>query len=190
MLPTSIAGFLVSVTVLPRVLARWGATPTMVTGLLLVGGAQLWLSRGLVTGAYALDVLPGLLLAAVGVAFSFTPTTLVITRSVPADRTGVASGMASASAQLGGAFGIAAFSAIQGAASRGLMEHGSSVADATLGGFTAAFTSAGTTAVLAAVLAVAVLTGWRSAIRTTVARFTRSAEVRSAAVSKARGAEG
>jgi hypothetical protein len=181
MLPTSIAGFVVSMTLLPRVLTRLGATRTMITGLLVVAAAHLWLSRGLGTGAYAVDVLPGLLLAAVGVAFSFTPTTLVITRSVPADRTGIASGMASASAQLGGALGIATFSAIQGAVSRGLIEHGASVADATLGGFTAAFTSAGTTAVLAAVLAVAVLTGWRSAIATTVARFTRSADAGSTA---------
>jgi predicted MFS family arabinose efflux permease len=190
MLPTSIAGFLVSTTLLPRVLARWGATRTMITGLALVAAAQLWLSRGAVTGVYTLDVLPGLLLAAVGVAFSFTPTTLVITKSVPTDRTGVASGMASASAQLGGALGIAAFSAIQGAVAHGLAENGAPLAGATHGGFAAAFTSAGATAVLAALLAVAVLTGWRAAIGTAVRRLKPSADARPAAVAEIPGADG
>jgi predicted MFS family arabinose efflux permease len=190
MLPTSIAGFVVSMAVLPRVLARWGATRTMIAGLLLVAGAQLWLSRGSVTGAYGLDVLPGLLLAAIGVAFSFTPTTLVITKAVPATSTGVASGMASASAQLGGALGIAAFSAIQGAVARGLAEHGATAAGATFGGFGAAFTAAGSTAVVAAVLAVAMLTEWRPAISTTVRRLARSAGDRSAVASDTSSAEG
>lgn len=161
MLPTSVAGFLVSMVLLPRVLARWGAARTMVTGLVLVAAAQLWLSRGPVTGGYGSDVLPGLLLAAVGVAFSFTPTTLVITRAVPAASTGVASGMASASAQLGGALGIATFSAVLGAAGRGLAEQGATAARATTGGFEAAFVSAGATALVAAALAVAVLTRQR-----------------------------
>ena len=180
MLPTSIAGFVVSLIVLPRVLARWGATQTMITGLLLVAAAQLWLARGPASGIYTLDVLPGLFLAAAGVAFSFTPTTIVITKSIPSERTGVASGMASASAQLGGALGIATFSAIQTAVSHDLTQHGATPTDATLGGFTAAFTSAGTTATIAALLAVALLTGWRRAIGTTGElsrrRLTRTAD--------------
>ena len=129
MLPTSIAGFAVSLVALPRMLARWGATRTMITGLLLVAAAQLWLARGPSSGAYALDVLPALFVAAAGVAFSFTPTTLVITKSIPAERTGIASGLASASAQLGGALGIATFSAIKAAASHGLTQHGATFAD-------------------------------------------------------------
>jgi EmrB/QacA subfamily drug resistance transporter len=168
MLPTSIAGFGVSMVVLPRALVRWGATRTMITGLLLVAAAQLWLSRGPATSAYAIDVLPALFLAAAGVAFSFTPTTILITRSIPAERSGVASGMASASAQLGGALGIATFSAIQGIISHGLIQRGASVADATAGGFAAAFASAGTAAVLAAVLAIGALTEWRRVFRTFV----------------------
>jgi len=61
---------------------------------------------------YAVRVLPALLLAAVGVAFSFTPTTLVIAEGMAARDAGVSSGLASATAQLGGAVGIAVFGAV------------------------------------------------------------------------------
>jgi Major Facilitator Superfamily len=148
MLPTSVAGFAVTVLLLPRALGRWGAARTVIIGLLLVGGAHLWLARGPVTGNYVIDVLPGLLLAAAGVALSFTPTTLVITSGLPAERAGIGSGMASASAQLGGALGIAAFSALQAAAS---------TAEGT--GYSAAFLGAAGSALLAAVLAIVLLLG-------------------------------
>ena len=102
--------------------------------MLKLAAAQLWLARGPSSGVYALDVLPALFLAAAGVAFSFTPTTLVITKSIPAERTGIASGLASASAQLGGALGIATFSTIKAAGSHGLTQHGAIFTDATVGG--------------------------------------------------------
>lgn len=158
MLPTSITGFAVTVILLPRLVTRWGATRTMITGLILVAGSHLWLARGPVAGSYLLDVLPALLLAATGVALSFTPTTLVITSGVPASRSGITSGIASGSAQLGGAIGIAVFSAVHVAAQN-------ATGDATPGidaiaqsqGFSAAFLAAATTAAIAATLAVITL---------------------------------
>jgi predicted MFS family arabinose efflux permease len=155
MLPTSIAGFAVNLFLLRRVITRWGSTRTMIAGLLLVAAAHLWLARGPVTGNYALDVLPGLLLAASGVALSFTPTTLVITSGAPAARSGIASGIASASAQMGGALGIAAFSAIHAAVQLGV--HDAGVVTEAASSFGPVFLAAGVSAAAAAVLAVVLL---------------------------------
>lgn len=157
MLPTSITGFAVTVALLPRVIAKWGPTRTMAGGLLLVASAHLWLARGPVTGNYVLDVLPGLVLAASGVALSFTPTTLVITSGVPAARSGLASGIATASAQMGGALGIATFSAIHASVQLGLLQTGHTTDAAGVSGFGAAFLAAGVSAATAAVLAAALL---------------------------------
>lgn len=156
MLPTSIAGFAVTLLVLRRILVKWGATRTMIVGLMLLAAAHLWLARGPVTGNYALDVLPGLLLAASGVALSFTPTTIVITAGVPDARSGIASGIASASAQMGGALGIAAFSAIHAAVQLGVTVPALSTSAPT-SGFGAAFLAAGVSAAAAAALAVVLL---------------------------------
>ena len=57
-------------------------------------------------------VLPGLLLVAVGVALSFTPTTMVIASAAPATHTGLASGLAGSASQVGAALGTATFTAI------------------------------------------------------------------------------
>ena len=78
MLPTSLAGFAVSILLLPRALARFGPEKVAVTGLgLLVVAHLLFATIGSGT-PYVWGVLPVLLIAAAGVTFSFTPTTLVL----------------------------------------------------------------------------------------------------------------
>ncbi|WP_123044825.1 MFS transporter [Cryobacterium tepidiphilum] len=148
MLPTSAAGFLVSTLALPRVLGKLGAARTVTVGLVLLGAGLIWLSECPASGSYAVSILPGLMLAATGVAFSFMPSTMVITAAVPAERSGVASGMASASFQLGGALGIAVFTMIAAAFSGA--DDGTAVAVTSATGFHAAFLAAGLTALLTA----------------------------------------
>ncbi|MGO4691220.1 MFS transporter [Glaciibacter sp. 2TAF33] len=148
MVPTSVAGFLVSILVLPRIIARLGAVRTLVLGLVLLASGHFYLAQVPQDATYSLDVLPGLLLAAAGVALSFTPSTMVIAAGIPSTLTGLASGLANASSQIGGAFGIAAFSAV------------AALTTATGGiaaGFQNAFLAAGSIAVIAAVSAYAFL---------------------------------
>ncbi|MBP2216977.1 MFS transporter [Arthrobacter sp. CAN_C5] len=148
MVPTSVAGFLVSLMLLPRIIMRLGAGPTLVLGLALLACGHFWLARTPADIGYWVDVLPGLLLAAAGVALSFTPSTMVIASGIPSTLTGLASGMANASSQIGGAFGIAAFSAIAAIATQAA---GLAI------GFRHAFSAAGVVAVIAAVVAAAYL---------------------------------
>ncbi|RNM14057.1 MFS transporter [Nocardioides pocheonensis] len=146
MVPTSLTGFAVSLVLLPRVLRALGPRRALVLGLVILAGGHLWLAYAPFGGGYAVAVLPALFLVAVGVALSFTPTTMVIAGAVPETHSGLASGLAGSATQIGAALGTAGFTAI-GLATGG---HGAEVLAA--GGFTAAFTAAAAVALVTAVL--------------------------------------
>lgn len=149
MVPTSLAGFVVSLAVLPRVLRRFGPERSMVAGLVVLAAGHLWLARTPSGGSFATDVLPGFMLVATGVALSFTPTTMVVASGVPAHRSGLASGLAGSATQVGAALGMAAFTAIATAATRAA----DGTADVVSGnGFSAAFTAAAVVALVTAAL--------------------------------------
>jgi EmrB/QacA subfamily drug resistance transporter len=145
MVPTSLAGFAFSLALLPRVLRALGPERSLISGLVILAAGQLWLAHAPVD-SYATAVLPALFLVAVGVATSFTPTTMVIASAAPAAYTGLASGLAGSATQVGTALGTAVFTAVGVAV-------GGSGADA-LGpsGFSAAFTAAAAVALATALL--------------------------------------
>jgi hypothetical protein len=65
-----------------------------------------------VDGSYASDVLPGLLVMAVGLGLTFVPLTLIATTGVAADDAGLGSGLFNSSQQIGGALGLAILSTL------------------------------------------------------------------------------
>jgi MFS family permease len=146
MVPTSVTGFVVSLTLLPRTLRAIGPRRSLVIGLVVLAGGQLWLGHMPTAAGYGVGVLPGLFLVAVGVALSFTPTTMVVASAVPDPQAGLASGLAGSATQVGAALGTAMFTAI------GMSVPGSG--DGLLGapGFTAAFTAAAVVALATAAL--------------------------------------
>ena len=155
MLPTSVAGFAVSTLLLPRALARFGAEKVAVLGLILLAVTHLMfasLDHGM---PYLARVFPILLLAAVGVAFSFTPTTLVIASGMTSSNAGVGSGLASSTAQIGGALGIAAFGAIDAYRRAAVLAEGGSELAAADAGLSGAHLAAATAAAVAALVAIA-----------------------------------
>ncbi len=112
MVPTSLAGFAANLVLLPRVLRSIGPRRSLVVGLVVLAVGHLWLGWAPQHAGYLVAVLPGLLLVALGVALSFTPTTMVITAAAPDTHTGLASGLASSATQVGAALGTAVFSTI------------------------------------------------------------------------------
>jgi predicted MFS family arabinose efflux permease len=152
MVPTSVTVFATSILLLPRLLRRFGAEHTVLAGLVALAAGLLWLSRSPVNAGYGMDIVPGLLLAAVGVALSFTPSTMVIASGLPAAQTGLASGMASASSQIGGALGISVFSAVVTLVSRAASVGGAPTPAALAGGFCGGFLAAAIVALTAAVV--------------------------------------
>ena len=95
-----------------------------------------------------------LLLAAAGVAFSFTPTTLVIASGMTAGNAGVGSGLASSTAQIGGALGIAAFGAIDAYRRAAVIDTGGSELAAAEAGHSAAHLAAAAAAAAAVLVAI------------------------------------
>ena len=84
----------------------------IVSGLLLLAGGLFWLSFIRPDGAYAVDVLPASLLAALGMSLAFVPSLGTAINAAPAAETGVASGLVSTSYQIGSALGLAVLTAI------------------------------------------------------------------------------
>lgn len=146
MVPTSLTGFAFSLALLPRILRALGPQRTLITGMCVLTAGLTWLGHAPAGSGYSIAVLPGLLLVAVGVALSFTPTTMVIASAAPASQSGLASGLAGSATQVGAALGTATFTAI-GIGVSGHAGHslGSS-------GFTAAFTAAAAVALATAAL--------------------------------------
>jgi EmrB/QacA subfamily drug resistance transporter len=146
MLPTALTGFAVSVTVLPRAIRLLGSRRTLVIGLVVLASGHLWLAYAPRDAGYVVAVLPGLMLVATGVAFSFMPTTVVIASAMPETHVGLASGLAGSATQIGAALGTASFTAI------GLAAGGADTGVLGPTGFTAAFTAAAVLALLTAAL--------------------------------------
>lgn len=154
MLPTSVAGFVISVLALPRALNRLGPERVALIGLVLLVLAHLIFATVDNGDWYLLRVLPALVIAAAGVAFSFTPTTLVISEGIAAQNSGVSSGLASATAQLGGAIGIAVFGALDASSRAAVLEAGGTSLAAAEAGLHAANLAAAAAAGLAAVISL------------------------------------
>ncbi len=138
----------------PRLQARFGAKPMIVTGLLLLGVGLGWLALARPEGSYVVDVLPASLVAALGMALAFVPSLGTAIAAAPPTETGVASGLVSTSYQIGSALGLAILTAIAAGASRGR-----ETAGALTGGYSAAFLGA---AVIAVVGAAVVLVAMRT----------------------------
>jgi EmrB/QacA subfamily drug resistance transporter len=98
-----IIGAALSQTLVPKLGAREVpliGMPMAIVGLLLFVRLQ-------PDGSYVTDLLPGILLASVGMGLTFVPITLIATSGIPHDDAGLASGLYNTSQQIGGALGLA-----------------------------------------------------------------------------------
>jgi EmrB/QacA subfamily drug resistance transporter len=95
-----------------QLFARIGTRPVIVAGALLSAGGIYYLSRIPPHGSYAPDILPGLVVMAVGFGAVFVGVTTAANAGVPANKAGLAAGLLSTSQQLGMALGLAVLSAI------------------------------------------------------------------------------
>jgi EmrB/QacA subfamily drug resistance transporter len=105
-----------------QLFTRIGTRPVIVAGALLSAGGIYYLSKIPLNGSYAADLLPGLILMAVGFGAVFVGVTTAANAGVPADKAGLAAGLLSTSQQLGMALGLAILSAIATAHTHRLLE--------------------------------------------------------------------
>jgi MFS family permease len=86
-------------------------------GLVSVGLGQVWLAQLSVSGSYAVNVLPGVLLTSLGMGLLFPTIAVTVTAGVePGDR-GLAGGLLAASQQVGMAVGLAVLATVAAARS-------------------------------------------------------------------------
>ncbi|HEX6444373.1 MAG TPA: MFS transporter [Streptosporangiales bacterium] len=97
-----------------RLTARVGPRPPMVAGAALAAVGQLCAFLVPTTWSY-LRLLPALAFLGIGIALFTTAVVTAAIRSVPAERSGLASGMNNTARQAGTALGVAVFGAVAGA---------------------------------------------------------------------------
>lgn len=112
LLPMTLLIVVLMVAVAPRLIARLGAKPLIVGGLLALAAGLLWLSLARPTGNYAVDVLPASLVAALGQALAFIPSLGMAISSAPPEEGGAAAGIVNTTYQVGSALGLAAMTAV------------------------------------------------------------------------------
>jgi MFS family permease len=118
-----------------QLLSRLGTRVVIVLGALVAAGGMYWLAQIPVHGSYVSDLLPGLLVLSFGVGPMFVAVTTAANAGVPPDKAGLAASLLNASQQLGGALGLAIFTAIATSRTNHLLEAHAPVAHALTAGF-------------------------------------------------------
>jgi hypothetical protein len=125
-----------------------------VAGTLVAGGGVYWLSQVPIHGSYLTDLLPGLVIMSVGLGAEFVAATTAANAGVPPQTAGLAAALFNASQWIGGALGLAIFSAIATARTTHLLTSHASPAAALDAGFHQALTAAAIFLLAAALFAL------------------------------------
>src|SRR5215213_1528095 len=138
-----------------QLVTRVGVKRVLVIGMVFLAAGLAYFTQVSVGGSYTGDLLPGFLVIAVGMGFSFVPISIAALAGVRASEAGLASGLINTSQQIGGALGIAALSTIATSGTEDSIGKGSVLPMALVDGFQSAFLVG---AIVAAVGLVAALT--------------------------------
>jgi EmrB/QacA subfamily drug resistance transporter len=122
-----------------QLVTRVGVKPVLVVGMATLTAGLVYFTQVSVGGSYLGDLLPGFLLIAIGIGFSFVPISIAALAGVQPAEAGLASGLINTSQQIGGALGIAALSTIATSQTENAVAAGSALPVALVDGFTAAF---------------------------------------------------
>jgi predicted MFS family arabinose efflux permease len=122
----SIAGaIIVAAGAAQALVAKLGIRVVMSIGMALAAGGLVYFAQISPHGTYLGTLLPGFLLAGVGLGLSFVPVTIGAVSGVAPHEAGVASGLITTTQQIGGALGVAVLSTIAvSATTRFLGSHG------------------------------------------------------------------
>ncbi|MDR8409721.1 MFS transporter [Nonomuraea sp. 3-1Str] len=141
------------IAVTPRLLGRLGAKPLIVLGLLVLAAGVGALSLVRPDGAFAVDVLPDWLVAAVGMSLAYIPAMMAAMSGVRPEESGPASGIVNTTYNVGSALGLAVMTAV--ATSQGAAELGN--LPRLTDGFQAAFVGAPVVAVAGGLLVLVLM---------------------------------
>jgi EmrB/QacA subfamily drug resistance transporter len=133
---------------------RVGVKPVLIAGMASLTAGLVYFTQVSVGGSYVGDLLPGFLLIAIGLGFSFVPISIAALAGVQPAEAGLASGLINTSQQVGGALGVAVLSTIATSATSDAVSSGTAVPFALTDGFQAAFIAAAGIAIVGVLAAV------------------------------------
>jgi EmrB/QacA subfamily drug resistance transporter len=130
---------IVTSTIAAQLVTRVGVKPTIAAGMTFLTIGLLYFTQVSVGGTYLGDLLPGFLIIAAGLGFSFVPISIAALAGVQPSEAGLASGLFNTSQQIGGALGIAVLSTIATTKTDNGVESGTPLPQALVDGFESAF---------------------------------------------------
>jgi EmrB/QacA subfamily drug resistance transporter len=151
-LPANIIMGLFSLGLSAKLVMRFGFRVPLATGLGLAGAGLALFARVPVDGSFVADVLPPMLLLAVGAGLAFNPVLLAAMSDVAPEESGLASGVVNTAFMMGGAVGLAALASLAASRTSTLTAQGQSDLQALVGGYHAAFLAGALFAVAAAAI--------------------------------------
>ena len=133
-------------------ISRIGTRPLIVAGSLIAAGGIFWVSRIPAQGYYWTDIFPAMMVMGIGLGAVFVGVQTAANAGVPADKAGLAGALINASFQVGGALGLAIFSALATARTRELLAAHAPAPAALAGGYARALLAAAIFVAAAAVI--------------------------------------
>ena len=147
----------VSATIAPRLVTRFGARAVLTTGMLIAAAGMGLLTDVSAGGSYAGHVLPGGVLSAIGLGTSMVPATIAAVQGVERSQSGLASGMINTSRLIGGAIGLAALTTLATSHANSEIASGTAPLVAQADGFQLAFGAGAALCLIGAVAAAVML---------------------------------
>ena len=141
----------------PKLVARLGVRTTLGIGMTLATIGFLVLATVEASSSYAVAILPGGMLAALGTGWSLVPATIVAVKGVPPEQNGLASGVVNTSRLVGGTLGLAVLTTLATSRTNELLGGGTAQLDALTSGYRLAFLIGAGLCLLGAVAAVTLL---------------------------------
>jgi MFS family permease len=122
-----------------HLVTRFGVRAVLATGMGISAIGLYYFTHVSPNGSYVDDLLPGLVITAIGLGFSFVPVTIAALSGVSNHEAGLASGLINVSQQIGGALGTAIVTSVAVSHFNALKGDGASDDSAWTGGFQWAF---------------------------------------------------
>jgi EmrB/QacA subfamily drug resistance transporter len=135
---TLVMGFM-SLRVSEPLIMRFGPRTVLLPGMVLVAAALALFAQAPVDGNYWQHVFPVMIVLALGIGVSFPALMGLAMSGVAPQEAGLASGLINATAQVGGALGLAVLATVSSTRTDNLRAAGDSVASALTGGYHLAF---------------------------------------------------
>jgi EmrB/QacA subfamily drug resistance transporter len=137
-----------------KLLTKVGSRAVICAGALIASGGLLLLAQVPEHGSYLPNILPGLMLFALGVGPVFVGVTSAANAGATADRAGLVAAILNSAQQVGGALGLAIFSALATSQTNHLLATGHTARAAATGGFHRALLAGAMFAAAAAVISL------------------------------------